>query len=627
MNLLRKNGFCLSVPSRPYPGCFSPLRAVPPILFLGCAAVLFLTALSGCRDFSDSDSKRPVVLQQRLRARIQTLDPMDVRDTQATCVASDIFDTLYDYDYLKRPYQLTPVLAAAMPTVSEDGKVYTIPIRNDVYFHDDVCFADGKGRLLKAQDLVYSWKRIADIKTRSVSWWILDRRIAGLDAFREYSKQCEPGKVDYDRPVEGLAAVDDFTFQVKLNKPWPQFVYWLAYIATAPVAREAVEYYGPEIGFHPVGTGAFKVDRWLSGAFVEASRHPRYFGTYPSQGEPGDAEKGLLADVGKPLPLVDKVVWRIVPEDQPRWRLFLKGSIDLSSIPKDNFGQVFTAGPAMSQEMTQRGITMETFDEPCTFWVAFNMKDPVLAANKPLRKAISNSIDRKRFIDIFFDGRGHEAFGFIPPPMPGYDPNIAAISTSRYDLELAKQHLQEAETIAGGSIPRLRIAIGGTDSTNRQMCQYIARSIQSIGLDAEIELFDWPTFLEKMRKGDHQLMVTGWIADYPDVENFLQLFYSKNAPYPNQSNYSNPEFDALFERVSTMPDCPERTDLYRQAQRIINEDVPCAFNYHRVNFIMSHEWITNVKPNSYKAETSGWGMSKYYRIDPEKRKQYQRQYR
>ena len=598
------------------------------ILFYLIFSVMGAIFLFGCKEKSSENQSEPIVLQQRLRARIQTLDPMDVRDTTGTCVASDIFDTLYDYDYLKRPYQLIPVLASAMPTISDDGKCYTIPIRRDVYFHDDKCFPDGGGRLLKAQDFIFAWKRIADIKTRSVSWWILSHRIVGLDEFREYSKTCEPGKVDYDRPVEGLKALDDYTLQVGLIRPWPQFIFWMAYIATAPVAREAVEYYGPEIGFHPVGTGAFKVDRWLSGAFVEASRHPRYHNVvYPSEGEPGDAEAGLLADAGKPLPFVDKVAWRIVIEDQPRWRLFLKGIIDLTSIPKDNFGQVFTAGLQMNEEFTCRGIRMTTFDEPCTFWVSFNMNDPVLGQNKPLRQAISFSIDRKRFLQIFFDGRGHEAFGFIPPVMPGYDPNIIAISNSRYDLAKANECLTEALKVAGGKIPRMRLAIGGQDSTSRQMCQYIQRCISSIGLETEIELFDWPTFLEKMRKGDMQMFIAGWTADYPDVESFLQLFYSKNIPYPNEFAYSNPRVDAIFEKISTMPDCPERTALYCEAQKIVNEDVPCAFTFHRSNFIMYHKWVKNLKPNSYKNEMAGWGMSKYYRIDPQKREEYQRKYR
>lgn len=588
---------------------------------------LFGLFCPGCKEQPSDLNSNAVVLQHRLRARVQTLDPAEVRDTIGTSVASDIFETLYDYHYLKRPYELIPILAAAMPTVSEDGKTYTIPIRRDAYYHDDVCFPEGRGRLLTAHDFVYAWKRIADVKNASVSWWIFDRRIVGLDEFREYSKSCEKGKVDYNRPVEGLQATDDFTLQVKLNRPWPQFIYWLAYIATAPMAQEAVEFYKQEIGFHPVGTGPFRVDRWESGAYVQASRHVRYHSDlYPQAGEPADAQAGFLADAGKQMPFAEKIVWRIVPEDQPRWSLFMKGFIDLTAAAKDNFAQVFV-GPQLAQKMVERRIQLTEFDEPSTFWIAFNMKLPRLADNKPLRQAISCCIDRQEFIDIFWDGRARQAFGYIPPIMPGYDPNIVSISNSKYDLPAAKEHLKEAQSIAGGKIQRLRLMLGGVDSSYRQMGQFFARSLASIGLHTEIELYDWPTFLEKMRKGDYELLLAGWTADYPDVESFMQVFYGKNAPYPNEFSYINPRFDAIFERISTMPDSPERTALYRQAQRIVNDDLPCTFIYHRKSFILSHDWLGNVKPNSYKNEMAGWGMSKYYRLDPQKREQYKQEFR
>ena len=597
--------------------------------FLGgaCALILLCLFWMGCEKPPQPADSEGVVLQHRLRARVQTLDPAEVRDTIGTSVASDIFETLYDYHYLKRPYELIPILAAAMPTVSQDGKTYTIPICGDVYFHDDACFPDGRGRLLTAHDFVYAWKRIADVKTRSVSWWIFDRRIAGLDEFREYSKSCQADKVDYSRPVEGVQALDDFTLQVKLNNPWPQFVYWLAYIATAPMACEAVDYYKQEISFHPVGTGPFKVDRWESGAYVEASRHPRYHSDpYPDSGEPGDAQAGFLADAGKQMPFADKVVWRIVPEDQPRWSLFMKGFIDLTALAKDNFTQAFV-GPALAQKMTDRNIHLIEIDEPSTYWIAFNMKLPLLADNKPLRQAISRCINREEFVEVFWGGRARQAFGYIPPMMPGYDPNIISVSNSKYDLAAAKVYLKEAQAVASGKIPRLRLMLGGVDSTYRQMGQFLARSLASIGLETELELYDWPTFLEKMRKGDYQLLLAGWTADYPDVESFMQVFYGKNAPYPNECSYVSPRFDAIFERISVMADSPERTALYREAQRIVNDDLPCTFIYHRKTFIMAHSWLGNFKPNSYKNETAGWGMSKYYRLDPQKRDEYKWKFR
>lgn len=584
--------------------------------------------LSACRRRDPSDSLDPeIIINQRLRSKVQTLDPADVGDTTSDGVCKEFYENLYTYHYLKRPLELVPQLAAAMPTVSEDGLVYHIPIRQDANFQDDPCFPEGKGRRLKAQDFVYAWKRIANVKARSKNWWIFDGKIVGLDEFRSYTKSVDKNAVDYDRPVEGLHAADDFTIVVKLTRPWPQFVFWLAHLPTAPMSKEAVDYYGEDIVKHPVGTGAFQLKQWHRGIYLEAVRNPTFRPDfYPSQGAVGDAEAGLLADAGKRLPFADRVIWRLITEDQPRWLLLMRGEIDLNSIPKDNFGQAVSMAHELTDDMKQRGMKLELFDEPSTFWLGMNMNDPVLGKNKALRYAISYAIDRQYFIDLLWNGRCHPAYGCFPPPMKAYDPSIKEYSPSVYDLEKARQCLAEAEKIHGGSIPKLRLSFGGVDNFYRQSGQFFKRNLNEIGLDVTIELYDWPTYLEKLRTGDLQMYFSGWMADYPDAESFLTCFYSPNAPWPNSSQYNNPEFDALYEKVSVMPDSPERTELYRRAQRMIIEDMPCAFTYHRVGYIIRHGWLENVKPDGYKADTIGFGRLKYYKVDPEKREMYQRTY-
>lgn len=571
----------------------------------------------GC-DRHDAEGKnKEVVLHHRLREKVQTLDPAEVGDTVSHAVAGDIFECLYDYDYTARPYRMVPLLAAAMPEISDDGTLYRIPIRQDVYFHDNPCFPEGHGRLLCADDFVYAWKRIANLKNRSKSWWIFDGKIVGLDAFREYTKNTASDEVDEDRAVEGLYAEDDHTLVVKLVRPWPQLVMWLQYTATAPMPREAVAYYGKRIGSNPVGTGAYRMVRWQRGSFVEAERHPRYHWVV----EAGDGSPPQR------LPAIDRVFWRVVTEDQPRWLLFMRGELDINSIPKDNFGQVITMGTQMTEEMTRRNIQLKPFDEPGTFWVGFNMTDPVVGANLALRKAISFCIDRPRFIELFQNGRGKVAHGFIPPVMDGYDPAIADRSFSTLDLVKAREYLKEAERLHGGPFGRLRLAIGGTDTTYRQMVQFIQSNIAQLGLTVEVELFDWPTFLEKLRNGSHQIFFSGWMADYPDVENFLQVYYSKNSPWPNSSQYSNPAFDAIYEQIAVMPDSPERTELYRRAERMVVEDMPCAFVYHRIAYILHHEWVGNIIPNAFRADTNGMGLTKFFQLDTEKREAYKQKFR
>ncbi|MGA2680031.1 MAG: ABC transporter substrate-binding protein [Sedimentisphaerales bacterium] len=599
------------------------------------ASRFFYAALAAAIVFIIGCGKRPSqspsqnVLQHRLQDKVKTFNPADIGDNISEAVADEIFEMLYGYHYLKRPYQIVPVLAADMPAVSDDGLTYTIKIKKGVFFADDRCFKNGKGRELNAGDFVFAWKRLADIKMLSSNWWVFEDRIVGLDEFREYTKSCaKPEDVNYSRPVEGLNAADDDTLVIKLKRPWPQILYLLAYISTAPIAKEAVDCYGKDIDSHPVGTGAFKLKAWDRGSYIEMVKNPTYRGEpYPSEGEPGDREAGLLADAGKTMPFVDRIVWRIVPEDQPRWLLFEKGDIDITSIPKDNYGQAIAPGRELTPEMKERNIKLTTIREAATFYIGFNMEDPVLGKNKPLRLVISCAFDREKWIELFFNGRGDVAFGFIPPCMTGYDPNIRQISKTEYNPEKARRLIAEAEKFNGGPLPEFKLTMQGTDTTFRQMGQFLKRSLEEIGLKVEAEYLDWPTYLEKLRTKGLQIYQCGWIADYPDVESFLQIFYSRRAPWPNETCYSNREYDSIFEQAALMNDSPRRTELYREAERIVVEDAPCAFLFHRIFYVMHHDWVSNLKPNAYRPDCFGYGFSKYYRIDVAKRAEYQKKYR
>ena len=582
------------------------------------AVVLILPIITGCDSRSVRDANE-VVLYSVLPTKIRGLDPGDIGDVYSSLIAAQSFECLYQYHYLKRPYELIPQLAEGMPDVSDNGLIYTIKLKKGVYFSDDICFENGKGRELTAKDFVFAWKRIADIKYLSKNWWIFDSKIVGLDEFREYTKTCKKAEdVDYSRPIEGLQMPDDYTLVIKLKKTWPQIAYLLAHLPTAPVAREAVDYYGEDIVSHPVGTGPYILKKWHRGSYIELVRNPDFRGElYPSEGEPGDLEQGFLADAGVQLPMVDRISFMLIEENQPRWLQFLRGKLDASGIPKDNFNQVIDASKSLTPEMKKRNIHLKTFQDPSTFWLGFNMEDPILGKNKPLREAISYALDRQKYIELFWNGRDDIAYGFIPPLMKAYNPQISKTGKS-YNPSKAIELISEAEKIYGGKLPTLILSTGGTDTLSRQMGQFWQRCFKDVGLDVEVEYMDWPTFQDKVKSKSTQMFGLGWIADYPDAENFLQLFYSKNvSPGTNNFNYSNPDFDRIYEQVAVMPDCPQRTELYRKAEQIVIEDCPAAFINHRVAYILHHDWAKNYKPHVFQ-----YGLSKYRRIDMAKRAAY-----
>ena len=586
--------------------------------FLSVAFTAALLIIAGCGHSPSADDANEMVLHSILPTKIRGLDPGDIGDVYSSLVASQSFECLYQYHYLKRPYQLIPQLAEDMPQISEDGLTYTIKIKKGIYFADDPCFKQGKGRELKASDFVFAWKRIANIKYLSKNWWIFDGKIVGLDEFREYTKTCKSREdVDYSRPVQGLQRPDDYTLVIKLKKPWPQITYLLAHLPTAPVAEEAVDYYGRDIVSHPVGTGPFKLKVWHRGSFIEMVRNPSFREQfYPSEAEPDDLGEGLLADAGRRLPIADKISFVLIEENQPRWLQFLRGKIDASGIPKDNFGQAIDASKNLTPQIKQRNIHLKTFRDPSTFWIGFNMEDAVLGKNKPLRQAISCAIDRKRYIELFWNNRDEVAYGFIPPLMKSYNPRIGEIAI-HYDADRARELVKQARKIHA-KLPALTLSMGGTDTLARQIGQFYQRCFKQVGLDVQVEYMDWPTFQDRIKTKSARMFSLGWVADYPDAENFLQLFYSKNAsPGPNNFNYSNPEFDRLYEAAAVMPDSPQRTELYQKAERIVVRDCPAAFINHRVAYVLHHDWVGNYKPHVFQ-----YGLAKYRRVDINKRAAY-----
>ncbi len=596
-------------------------RAVQVRLAASILLVLAACLPAGCRRRSDSSASERMVIRVPMFSKIQTLDCGNLTDVYSIGVASQIYESLYEYHYLKRPVELVPLLAEDMPDISEDHLTYTIRIRKGIFYHDDPCFPDGKGREVKAADFVFALKRIANVKYMSQRWTDWNGRIVGLDGFREYTKSFRrESDVDYSVEVEGLRALDDYTLRLKLTKPWPQLIWYLASAVTAPVPREAVDYYGKDIMYHPVGTGPFRLKVWERGFYIELVRNENWHGgTYPTEGEPSDWENGYLEDAGKPLPFADAIVYRIIEEFQPAWLMFLRGDLDIMQIFKDNFAQAvnpdtLTATPAMAE----RDIRLLVFDDPSVFWIGFNMQDPVLGPNKPLRMAVSRAVDRQAAIRLFFNGVHKVAHGYLPPGLEEYDPNIVHTDYAKYDPAEARALLQEAQRIHGGSIPPLTIAIPGTSNLDRQIGQFLQKYLADVGLQLRVDYMDWPTYLDGLNKGKLQIFFSGASPSIPDSLDMLMGFCSWNWGYGgNHFFYSNPEFDALYRQAEPMFPGPERTRLCRQMERIMLEDCPAVFLNHRVAIAIIHGWYKNAKPHEFSYNTA-----KYRRIDLEKRNRY-----
>src|SRR3989339_1144552 len=314
-----------------------------------------------------------------LTADVKGFDPVLTDDLYSHIAMRQVYETLLQYHPLKRPYELMPLLADSLPRLSADRLTYTFRLKPGIYFQDNPCFK-GQRREMTADDVVYSIKRLADIKNKRSGWWVFDGRIQGLDDFRKKSASVSP--TDYGRPVSGLSAPDRYTLSVILNSPCPQVPYFFAMPFTSVVAREAVEFYGEEFLNHPVGTGPFRLLDWRRQMRLTFVRNPAYHDMpYPCEGSPNDREAGYLDDCKKKIPFLDTLILNIFIEDTPMWLNFLRLGLDAAWIPKDNYDKAVRTDMTLNPEMADKGIVLSKNASLDLTYTCFNMDDPLLGKN------------------------------------------------------------------------------------------------------------------------------------------------------------------------------------------------------------------------------------------------------
>ncbi len=575
------------------------------ILSLVLVSFLILTS---CTKNRDLDTK---VLNIAVTAEIKGMDPIYADDTYSGGEIARVYEGLFEYHYLKRPYTLIPNLADGMPEVSEDGLTYKIKVKKGVLFHDDAAFPGGKGRELEAKDFVYSIMRLADPKLQGLGWWVISGKLQGLDEWRE--KYASAESVDYNETIEGLQAIDKYTLQFKLKKPFPQFLYSLAMPFTYVVAKEVVEKYGKEFLNHPVGTGPFILPEFKQSNKIVYTKNPKYREVlYPA--EASEEYEKFLVDAGKKLPLVEKIVVNIMKEEQPRWLSFSKGKLDYIGIPKDNFQSAITPNNDLVEDFAKRGVSLVKSTGLDLSYIAFN-HDLDLFQNVKLRRAMSLAYNPKESNRLFYNNTSTVAQSIVPPGIAGHIPGLNNPYQGQ-DLEKAKKMLADAGYPNGQGLPEMTYDCP-SNTTSRQMGEFFKNQMALIGIKVKVVTNPWPQLQAKINNRQVMVFGIGWGADYPDAENFLQLLYGPNkSPGANGSGYDNAEFNQLYKSASVMQDSPERTALYEKMNRIAMEQVPLIYGMHRQNFILFNGWVKN-----YVAADFDWGHSKYLNIDIAEKKE------
>ncbi|MEJ6001422.1 ABC transporter substrate-binding protein [Paucibacter soli] len=539
-------------------------------------------------------------------------DPAQISDTYSRTVTPHIFEALYGYDPLALPVKIRPLTAASLPEVSSDFKAWTIRIKPGIFFADDAAFK-GKPRELVAEDYVYSLKRFADPKVKSPIWNSVEEiGLVGLAALR---KQALAGKqaFDYERPIEGLRALDRYTLQLRLEQARPRLLETLAQNDLfGAVAREVVEAYGDEIMGHPVGTGPFVLKQWRRSSLIVLERNPAYREVL-YEAEPGadDAEgQAILARLkGRRLPMVDRVEVSIIEESQPRWLSFLNKEHDLIDRVPAEFVGVALPQNRLAPNLAKQGMRLHRILNSDSSFTFFNMEDATVGGYTPekvaLRRALSLSLDIEREIRQVRRGQAVVAQSMVLPHTSGYDPRYKS-EIGDFDPARARALLDLYgyvdrngdgwRDMPDGSPLVIEVA-SQPDSLSRQYDELWQRNLRAVQIQVKFFHGKWPEQLKQARAGKLMLWFLGTTAAGPDGIGALQRMYGPQSGNQNLARFKNAEFDALYERMQVLPDGPEREALFLQAKRIQAAWMPMKTHVHRiVNDISQPELIGYRRP-------------------------------
>ena len=560
------------------------------------------------------------VLHVAIIAPESGFDPQATSDLYSVYVIRQVFDALYRYDFLARPYKVIPNTAAALPQISADGLTWTIKVKPGIYFADDPAFK-GKKRELVAADYVYSFKRLLDPKLRSYNVQILDRRLVG--AKEAIAAATKTGKFDYDAPLEGVQAIDRYTLRLKLAFPSYDLLDDLISASTAAVAREVVEAYGDPAGWvtdHPVGTGPYLVKQWRRGQQIVLEANPSFRDVvFPESAAPED--RAIVAKMrGRKLPICGRIEIAVIEESNPRLLAFEKGELDYIVVPTDLAPKVLN-GDKLKPEYVARGIVLGRGVQPSLVYTYFNMDDPVVGGYTPdkiaLRRAISMAYNNIDEINVIRLGQAMAATQPIPPGVVGHDPDLKGNAT--YDVAGAKALLDKFgyvdrdgdgwRDLPDGKPLKLTLA-SDPSAIYRQFDELWKKSMNAVGIRIEFTKNKFPDTVKQAVAG--QLQMWGLANTLANDNGFgmLDLLYGPHKGMSNFARFDLPEFNKLYEEAERLPDGPKRGQLVRRMSALVTAYAPWVLHTYRIENVVVQPWVLDYKYNSF--DPHPW---MYYDID------------
>jgi len=551
------------------------------------------------------------VIRVAFPSDITGLDPAATQDVYSYAVQNSIFDALYVWDYLERPYRIVPGVALGMPAISADGRTWTIHIRQGIFFADDPAFG-GQKRELTAADFVYSWKRVVDPRVSSPNTGLLERKLVGLDA--AIAKAKASGRFDYDVEIPGLRTIDRHTLQLQLVEPDYTLLATLNDSSLRAVAREVIEKYadgGGRAMDHPVGTGPYRLKEWQRGRRVLLDANPGFRDErFPIPAASADAavKSTAIAMQGKRLPQIGTVDIAIVEESNPRLLMFNAGELDLIDVPSDLVPRMIGGNGRLLPEYGDRGIQLQRGTDLATTFAYFNMEDPVVGGYSldhiALRRAICSAYDVAADIRVIRHGQAMPSTQPLPPDVPGhvrgyggfasYDPATARALLDKFGYR--DRNGDGIRELPDGKPLLIRMA-STPSAVSRQQDELWQRSLHEIGIKTEFQVKKFPEQAKAAHAGQLQFWAVAWNGDTAD--DYMRLFYGPNAGGANLARFRNAEFDALFLQSRRVPEGAERDKLYERMTAILAAITPWCPIAYRIGNTVAAPSIRGYRKNAH----------------------------
>ncbi len=583
--------------------------------------VLALTIGSGEAVLAKSPAQSDKVLNIAFEAPDDGFDMVKTYNFYSGSIAEAIFEPLLRYDYLARPATLTSNTAEALPKIEQEGKVYTFKIKPGIYFSADPAFK-GKKRELVVEDYIYSMKRVMDPKNHSPTFSFIEGKILGADAAIQQAKSS--GQFNYDAPIAGLKALDQYTLQITLTRSDFNFPYIMAYVTFSGTAREVIEHYGARAGQHPVGTGPYQLHKYVPRSRIELKANPDYRGfSWNFKGENTAWDQRLVKEMsGKKMPQIGRVKVSIIEEEQSRWLALKSGQMDYDRLTASGAEQALV-NKQLKNEYKQKGILHYPNKDAEITYTIMNMRDPVVGGNTlekiALRRAIALSYNQNEAIKQLYKGHADKAEMIIPEGVNGHNP--AYKNSIAYNPLLANKLLERFGYKKGADGYRtlpdgtpLTLKMNSTSSSSSVIAAELwKKNLDAVGLRIEFKISNFADNLKEATQCKHMLWGGAWIADYPEGENFAQLLYGPNAQQGNLSCYTSKAYDALYQAAMKLPP-DQRTPYYEKMNRQIEADNPWILHNTRVR-----NWLIHPQVQGFKAHPIMNSVWQYLDIEPVKK--------